>query len=86
MTYLLYLFTFLPAWFVGPLPTLDLPPGSPPVYYVGPSLVFPLEPTPDGVDRIVIIVDPPAPAPVVYPIALPPAPARADRGRELLEP
>ncbi len=70
MNFILYLFTFLPAWFVGPLPMLDLPPGGPAVYYIGPSIVLPLEPNADGVDRVVVIVNPPAPAPRLYPTTL----------------
>ena len=69
MTYLLTLFTILPAWFVGPLPILPLPPGAPPVYYVGPAVALPLEPTPDGADRLVIVVNPPPP-PAFHPVTL----------------
>lgn len=71
MTFFLYLFTVFPSWFVGPLPMLDLPPGSPPVYFVGPSQLLDSTPTSDGADRIVVIVDPPRPAPVSYPITIP---------------
>lgn len=61
MIYLLYLYTVLPAWFVGPMARVEFAPGTPPVYYSGPALAFPVQPTADGRDRLVVVIDPPAP-------------------------
>ncbi len=70
MISILYIFTVLPAWFVGPLQVLPATPNGTPIYYSGPSVVLPLQPTADGTDRVIVIVDPPAPATVAYPIPL----------------
>jgi hypothetical protein len=79
MPYILYLFTSIPIWFVGPMPALQLAPGAPPVYYVGPSIVLgaPVTATP----TLTIVVNPPAPAPWTGPLPLPaPVPAQRPAG------
>jgi hypothetical protein len=62
MTFILILYTVLPSWFVGPLGRLELGPDVPPVYTSGPARAFPTQPTADGRDRLVVIVDPAPPA------------------------
>ena len=64
MIWVLIIYTTLPTWFVGPLVPSRFTPDSPPVYIMGPSLLVPIQHTPDGVDRMVILVDPPPPPPV----------------------
>lgn len=61
MTWILVIYTSIPAWFVGPIAPTQLSPGSPPIYHSGPALALPQPANPDGIDRLIIVVDPPCP-------------------------
>ena len=58
MIWILIIYTVLPAGFVGPVLPTQISPDVPPIYLVGPSIKFPVQYTPDGQNRLVIVVDP----------------------------
>ena len=61
MIYYLTLFTVLQAWFVGPLPLHPLSTDGAPVYFIGPSRGLGSDASPENFDRVVLLIDPPAP-------------------------